>query len=163
MPDDARLEKLFSFLLKVICKDGKKSAKMERNLSWCSQDLWQAKSTEQSWKKYIEILGQQHTLYKYNPASPDSWFSWGDFPNRQHQAWWPWFSWLGVRSLADLKWQSCRVVSSSPKLAASILEQFWEVTASCSPWNTVHSGGKHSNHLCPLLFLFVLFCFVIFF
>lgn len=107
-------------------------------------------------KEIYEIIGQQHPLYKYNPASPDSWFNWEDFPNKQHWAWWPWFSWLGVRSLGDLNWQSCTVVSSSLKLAASTLEQFWEVTAPCSLSNTVHSVGKHSNRLCPSQFFFFL-------
>lgn len=124
----SQLGDLLLSLLKVNCKDRKKFLLWS---DWCSQGLQQAGSAEQSRKKYIEMIGQLYLLYKYNPVFPDSWwFSWEDFPYKQHQAhqaWWPCFSWL--RSLADLKWQSCTVMSSSPILAASTLEQFWEVTA----------------------------------
>lgn len=105
---------LFSSPLKVNRKDGKTFVLC----SDChSQGLWQADSAELSQKKYIEMIGQQHALYKYNPASPDSWWLSWRISHERHQAWWPCFSWLGGKSLADLNWQSCIVVSCSPKLS----------------------------------------------
>lgn len=134
----------FSSPLKVSRKDGKTFVLCS---DWHSQGLHQADSAELSWKKYVEMIGQQHPLYKYNPVSPDSWWlSWEDFSYEQHQAWWPCFSWPRGKSLADLNWQSCTVMSCSLKLAVCTLEQFWEVITHPQIQSILEGN---SSHLCP--------------
>lgn len=121
---------------------------------WHSQGLWQADSAELSWKKYIEMVGQQHLLYKYNPTSRQLMIKLGGF-----------FIWAasGMMALLFMAWGEILGWSELAKLHSDEL-----LTETCSmnirtvlgghhsPSNTISSGGKQESFVSVKNMLFFL-------